>query len=167
MLVVDVLKLHMALNLGQKFVVDFDITLRSSSNQDVIAVLHFVVSKFIDLSVVGTAKHLELELFKRSALFISVFRAQIDNNIGFTQVDEHVVFQNRWPFVHLSEDSEPDAKILDEVIFSLGVKPDLEVSALMLSSFRSSGWNNVVIYNNNLLLIIANAAVLMHVHRQY
>lgn len=149
-----ILNPNVTLDFGQQLVVYFQIALRCPSNQNfLVAALHVIDTKLVHLAVVWASKHFKLECFIGHSLLLGSFRIEIDHNICFAHVYEHVVLELSRRILHFFEDTEPYAKVFDEIVFSDGVEPNLEVSALMLlGSLLVARWDDKVIDHNQLLI---------------
>lgn len=79
---------------------------------------------------------------------------KVDYDVGFTHIDEHIVFELDGVFLS-DKDTIPNAKVFDQVLERVWLKLDLEVSAAMLlCSLLIFVWNHKIIHNSFLYMLV-------------
>ena len=81
----------MALDLGEQFVVYLDVAVGGATDQKFLLSFHVLQVKLVHFSVVGSSKHLELDSVIGFAFLLSVFWVQVDYNISFAHIHQHVI----------------------------------------------------------------------------
>ena len=99
-----------ALDLAEQLVRDFDIALRGPTYEDVALVLFELLEvEVVDLTVVWTAKHLESQGRERLALLISSQRVEVNYDVCFSYIYEHIILQDSFSKLHLLENAEANS----------------------------------------------------------
>ncbi len=71
----------------------------------------------------------------------------VDDYVGLSYIDQHVVLQHNWVFL-AHENAIANSQIFDQIKASLNVIADLEVStSVLLGSLLVFVWNHKVIYD--------------------
>ena len=75
-------------------------------------------------------------------------RDDVDNDVGLSNVDQHVVFEHDRRLL-ADKHSVADAEILDQEVVALHVVHDLEVAtAVLFRSLLILVWNDEVVHNS-------------------
>ena len=150
------------LTLREELIVDFNVAIGRSANDDTLACQILVV--VVDLTSGGPAEDLQLkldggvigvdvdvgrdmdllrrhgaigtgslpvELLQVLAVCHQAATNEIDNDVGLSHVDQHVVFEHNGVFL-ADEDTIAHAQVLDQVHVLINIILDLEVSTSVL-----------------------------------
>ena len=100
------------------------------------------------------AEVLQFEHFVVLAFFLGIDWQHLDEDVHVADIDEHLWPEDSTPGVHLLKDSEADLEVPYHVLFGLNVKPNCEVTSVVLFTLSLVSERNHEIVNDDLLFAV-------------
>ena len=158
--IMNLITLYVTLYFAKQFIIYFDITVWWSANQYFsIPIQHIINMEFKLPQRSFLSKMFQFQNI-RSNRINSINLLQTDQNMRIPNINKHIIFQSCFSSFHLLKNPKANPQILYQISFTLHIKPDLKMPALILFSQLTISKRYYKIIDHNLLIIVFNSVVI-------